>query len=154
MSRFNLRPCPKLNPRYYGPYKVLAQPGVNRYKLQLPDDCYIHDTFSSDRLKPYHDPSMVKFKGKSLPLDAKFTGDADDADDVEYEIDKILDWDVMRKEIWYLVAWKGYDEVHESTWESRKRLVKDARKIVLKYDSENGVTTVGGSRAKRKKLVK
>eukprot|EP01052_Picozoa_sp_SAG31_P079048 SAG31_NODE_38624_length_294_cov_3.020513_1_plen_52_part_01 len=40
-----------------------------------------------DRLKPYHDPSMVQFKGKSLPLDPKFTGDADDADDVEYEID-------------------------------------------------------------------
>eukprot|EP01052_Picozoa_sp_SAG31_P061077 SAG31_NODE_20185_length_581_cov_1.232365_1_plen_116_part_00 len=99
LSRFNLRPCPKLNPRYYGPYKVLAQPGVNRYKLKLPDDCYIHDTFSSNRLKPYYDPSMVKFKGKSVPLDSKFINDADDADDVEYEIEKILDWDIMSGDV-------------------------------------------------------
>eukprot|EP01052_Picozoa_sp_SAG31_P053664 SAG31_NODE_13878_length_840_cov_1.217274_1_plen_185_part_01 len=66
LSRFSLRPCPKLNPRYFGPFEVLAQPGRLRYKLKLPDDYYIHDTVHVDRLKPYTHPSMVKYKGKNI----------------------------------------------------------------------------------------
>ena len=44
----------------------------------------------------------------------------------------------------------GYDEVHDSTWESRERLLHDARKFVLKYDADHGVTA-GGTTKKKKK---
>eukprot|EP01050_Picozoa_sp_SAG11_P040648 SAG11_NODE_17790_length_508_cov_2.589242_2_plen_74_part_01 len=27
----HLRPAPKLNPRYYGPFDVVSQPGANRF---------------------------------------------------------------------------------------------------------------------------
>eukprot|EP01052_Picozoa_sp_SAG31_P033116 SAG31_NODE_3703_length_3974_cov_7.925161_5_plen_225_part_00 len=145
MNRFNLRPCPKLNPRYFGPFKVLSQPGVTRYRLQLPDDCAIHDTFSSDRLKPYLDPEMVKYKGKTLKLGSDFTQN----DERRYVVKKILDHDVIRKKIWYLVHWDGYDEVHESTWESRERLYADAKKIVVAYDKLHGVKSTDASKQKR-----
>eukprot|EP01052_Picozoa_sp_SAG31_P064217 SAG31_NODE_23088_length_511_cov_2.378641_1_plen_83_part_00 len=68
-TKFSTRRCWdffKLNPRYFGPFEVLAQPGINWYKLKLPNDndCYIHDTFNAYRLKPFHDPGMVKYTRK------------------------------------------------------------------------------------------
>ena len=72
LNRFNLRPCPKLNPRYYGPFEVVEQPGPLRFRLDLPDDCYIHDVFHVNRLKPYSDPSMVKFKNRKIRLSKEF----------------------------------------------------------------------------------
>ena len=66
----------------------------------------------------------------------------------------ILDHDSIRGKVWYLVHWDGYDEVHDSTWESRERLFKDARKLVLQYDADHGVKTGGGTRKKRKKMSK
>eukprot|EP01050_Picozoa_sp_SAG11_P025578 SAG11_NODE_5821_length_1456_cov_11.521739_1_plen_101_part_10 len=49
----HLRPAPKLNPRYYGPFDVVSQPGANRFELKLPDDCRAHPVFHVSRLKPW-----------------------------------------------------------------------------------------------------
>jgi hypothetical protein len=38
LNDLNLRPAPKLNPRFYGPFLVVSQPGQNRFRLKLPDD--------------------------------------------------------------------------------------------------------------------
>ena len=92
---------------------------------------------------------MVKYVGESRPLDAEFTINGQ-----KYEIQSILDHDTVQKKIWYLVHWSGYDEVLESTWEPRDRLLKDARKIVLKYDSDHGVKAGGTTRKKRKRMTK
>eukprot|EP01052_Picozoa_sp_SAG31_P069255 SAG31_NODE_28078_length_415_cov_4.177215_1_plen_51_part_10 len=48
---------------------MIAQPGLIRYKLKLPDDAYIHDTFHVARLKPYNDPAMVRFRSRQLPTE-------------------------------------------------------------------------------------
>jgi len=45
MNLFKLRPSAKLNPLWFGKFKVIDQPSAVSYKLQLPEDCNIHDTF-------------------------------------------------------------------------------------------------------------
>ena len=40
---------------------------------------------------------------------------------------------------WYKVAWKGYFEVYDSTWEPREELMKGASKLVTQYEKENDI---------------
>ena len=41
----------KLNPLWYGPFKVIAQPSTVSFSLELPEDTRIHDTFHVSKLK-------------------------------------------------------------------------------------------------------
>lgn len=44
-------PCPKLSPRYYGPFTILKRVGDMAYKLQLPETSGIHPVFHVSKLK-------------------------------------------------------------------------------------------------------
>ena len=44
-------PCPKLSPRYCGPFKIQKRVGDLAYKLQLPRTSGIHPVFHVSRLK-------------------------------------------------------------------------------------------------------
>ena len=61
----------------------------------------------------------------------------DDIDDTDYEVEKILDHDTIRGTRWYLVHWKGFDEVHESTWEERGSLTARARNVLRAYERKH-----------------
>jgi len=56
------RSCPKLAPRYSGPYQILCRIGNVAYELQLPPTSKIHPIFHVSLLRP--------FKGKLSPLSA------------------------------------------------------------------------------------
>ena len=128
---------------------MIAQPGPIRYKLKLPDDAYIHDTFHVARLKPYKDPALVRQRTRPLPSEYI----SDNGREV-YEVEKILDHDSMHGSRWYFVHWRGYDEVTESTWESRSSLVTTARDALRQYESKFPIQADEKTRPKKKKMRK
>ena len=76
----------------------------------------------------------------------------EDYEDYEdYEIERIVDHDFKFGTQWYKVAWKGWSEVYDSTWEPRSDLMKNAAKAVLKYEKENDISEEKPDRRKPKK---
>ena len=47
--------------------------------------------------------------------------------------------------------WRGFDEVTESTWESRERLMVDARDAVDLYEADHDIEVDGPTRKKKQK---
>ena len=144
----------KLNPIWYGPFKVIAQPSTVSFTLELPADTRLHDTFHVSKLKLATDVSHSGLASKQvvIPTDVSKEG--------EYEVSKILDHDFNKvdKKWYYLISYKGYHELFHSTWEPREFL-DNARDMRDAYDKEHGIfvddTKVkeggGAKRTKRKR---
>ena len=143
----HLRPAPKLNPRYYGPFDVVSQPGANRFELKLPDDCRAHPVFHVSRLKPWTDPDVPKKAKQRLPRGF--------GESAEYEVDRIIDHDFKHGIQFYRVKWKNYAEVgREATWQPREDLEKNASKILEAYERKHNISADKPIRRKPKQRMK
>lgn len=56
----------KLHSKFYGPFRVLQKVGSVSYKLLLPEDCKLHDTFHISQLKKHVGPQAIP--NPKLPL--------------------------------------------------------------------------------------
>jgi hypothetical protein len=56
--------------------------------------------------------------------------------DIEYEIEKLMGHKKVRGRFQYLVKWKGYPD-WESTWVTRRELLRNARKCLDDYEQKN-----------------
>ncbi|KAM3366314.1 hypothetical protein ACQJBY_015640 [Aegilops geniculata] len=56
----------KLHSKFYGPFRVISKIGNHAYKLLLPEDCQLHDTFHFSQLKRHIGPKVVP--SSKLPL--------------------------------------------------------------------------------------
>ena len=99
--------------------------------------------FHVSRLKPHTDPSFCRHKANLFPKMLR-------GEEV-YEIDWLTDHDYKFGVQWYKVAWKGFSEVYESTWEPRTELMKNASKLVLKYEQENKLSLEDPERWKKRR---
>ena len=124
---------------------MVAQPGQNRFRLEMPKDSICHPVFHVNRLKAWSDPDMIKYRKKPrkrLPAELRFK----DGDD--WEVEEILDDDLKRKTQYYHVRWKG----GEASWIPRADLLPGAEKMLDAYDKEHGIEKgQGKSKAPKRK---
>jgi hypothetical protein len=110
---------PKLGPCQLGPFKVVECIGDLDFKLELPHYLKLHPVFHVNRLAPYQDNGL----DKSPPPDP-VTVEGEE----EYEVDKIMDSRIFRRQLQYRVKWKGYKEGSDS-WEPAVNLAHAKCKI-------------------------
>ena len=117
---FKRRPNKKLGNLWFGPFEILEQISPVSYKLDLPHNTKIHPVFHVDRLKTYNTTQDLTGVATRLPPVK---------DDV-YVVEGILDERVRYRKREFLIHWRGYSELYDSTWEPESALSN--AKAVLK----------------------
>ena len=98
--------------RRFGPFEILERNGDLNYRLKLPAKYQIHPVFHVNLLTRHEQSHLVERPPQSRP-------DPELVDEVpEYEVEEILDSRVRgrRKEVQFLLKWKGYP-LDEASWE-------------------------------------
>ena len=100
------RPCDKLRPRWYGPFKVTKRITTNAFRLD-PHQLKCHPVYNITALKKFH---QNEFEGRYTPPPPPIT----DLDGFErYIVKKILAHKRTRRGTKFLVKWVGYPD---ATW--------------------------------------
>ena len=128
------RPSKKLEPKYIGPYKIIAQVNDNAFELDLPPTMKQHPVFNADLLRQYK-PSPEEFGERSPPPPAPEIIDGEE----EFEVDRILDYAIINKTPKWLVLWKGYP-LESATWEPKSSL-KNAKDALAEFEASRKVKT-------------
>src|SRR5882724_10363631 len=123
------RPTKKLDHKWLGPYLIKKVISWSAYQLKLPSSfSQTHPVFSVMLSRPYNADTITEWVQHNPPPVVK--------DGVEeYEVEQILDSQLFRGRLEYLVHWKGYG-VEEDKW----RLVEDvkgSRRLVSEFHCRN-----------------
>src|SRR5712672_302009 len=120
---------PKLSPKRYGPFRVVAKISPMAYKLQIPATWQIHDVFHASLLTPYKE-TVEHGKNFLEPPPDIIEGEE------EWEVEQILDKRIFgrSKKLQFLVRWKGYSPAHDQ-WVNREDMAADD--LVRIFEREN-----------------
>lgn len=103
--------CPKLSPRFYGPYKIVARIGSVAYKLELPQGSLIHNVFHVSLLKK-------KIGDKITPSSSLPPMSTDGSP--HWVPEKILNLGLFKHKnlpvVRWLIRWAGFP-TEDATWE-------------------------------------
>ena len=126
----HLKTTCKLTPRRLGPFEVVEEILPVVYKLRLPKTWRIHDVFHASLLMPQVITSEYRIPDEP-PLPKLVDGES------EFEVENILQHKFVgwKKEIRYLVQWRGYSRA-ESTWEPEEHL-RNAPEVLEAYKSSH-----------------
>ena len=118
------RASKKLTEKWIGPYEI-SSTMPNAVELKLPKTLRIHPVVNISRVKPYLGPLSGQPVSRPGPIHV-----SEDRDE-EYEVDAIIDSRIYKRQLQYLVHWKGYDE-SKRTWEPVSNL-KNSPEIVEQF---------------------
>ena len=126
----HLKTTRKLTPRRLRPFEVIEEISPVVYKLRLPKAWRIHDVFHASLLTPQVTTPEYGIP-EEPPLPELVDGES------EFEVENILQHKFMghKKEIRYLVQWRGYSRA-ESTWEPEEHL-RNAPEVLEAYKSSH-----------------
>jgi transposase InsO family protein len=126
------KPCPKLDAKKIGPFKVVRQVSSVAYELQLPPTSKLHNVFHVSLLEPCY--SSAAFPRVQAPVadDEALEGDGEGD---YFEVEAIVDSKRVRRQLQYLVLWRNYPR-SEATWEPAANL-ENAQEAVDKFHDEH-----------------
>ena len=101
----------KLNPKHYGPFRVIKEISLVAYQLQLPPSWNIHPVFHASLISPYSETPSYGPNFSRPPPDLI-------NNEEEYEVKQIKAHQSFGRSkcLQYLIKWKGYPE-SDNTWE-------------------------------------
>ena len=101
----------KLNPKHYGPFKIIKEISPVAYQLKLPPSWNIHPVFHASLLLPYSETTSHGPNFSQPPPDLI-------ENEEEYEVEQIKAHRSFGRSkcLQYLIKWKGYPE-SDNTWE-------------------------------------
>jgi hypothetical protein len=126
----------KLNPKRYGPFRVIKEISPVAYQLQLPPSLNIHPVFHASLLSPYSEtPSHGPNFSRPPP-------DLIDNEE-EYEVEQIKAHRNFGRSkcLQYLIKWKGYPEC-DNTWEDATDV--HAPEITKQYHKRHPLQRIKG----------
>jgi hypothetical protein len=104
------RPSQKLAHRYLGPYVVERKVGPSAYRLRLPPSLSrLHPVFNVVKLLTALPDPIEGRQSRPPPPPVLVEGEE------HYEVEQILDSRMYRRQLQYLVKWKGYG-YEENSW--------------------------------------
>ncbi|MBW0577124.1 hypothetical protein O181_116839, partial [Austropuccinia psidii MF-1] len=111
------RPTKKLSERWLGPFPIVKKVNTHAYHLNLPSQWKsIHPVFHISLQEPVK-KSKIPNRQQEPPLTIIIE------EEEEWEVSQILDSQLKRGKLWYLVEWKGFSQDTErSIWEPTKNL--------------------------------
>ena len=117
----------KTEPRWYGPYKVIAYVAYRTVQIQLPARSKVWPHFHVSRLKPYKPP----LDESGQPTVINFP---DLSEELTFEVKKIVAHRYRSGKLQYLVNWAPpYHAMEHMSWESVEDC-NSARGAIKKYE--------------------
>src|SRR5712672_1464620 len=120
---------PKLSPKRYGPFRVVAKISPVAYKLQIPATWQVHDVFHTSLLTPYRETVEHRKNFLEPPPDI-IEGEE------EWEVEQILGKRIFGRsqKLQFLVRWKGYSPAYDQ-WVNKEDMAADD--LIRIYEQEN-----------------
>src|SRR5712672_577054 len=109
----------KLAPKRVGPFRITKAISPVAFRLDLPSSWHIHDVFHASLLTPYRETTAYG------PNFIKPPPDLIDGEE-EYEVEAVLNHHMFgrRRQVQYLIKWKGYPH-SDNTWEPSENVHAD-----------------------------
>ena len=118
----------KLDYKWLGPYTIDWVISRNAYWLKLPASFgQVHPVFSVTLLRPYDNDPITECQERHLPLPPPVVRNGIE----EYEVENILNSQIFRGKVEYLVCWKGHG-VEEDEWQP-SRDVRGSKRLVAEF---------------------
>ena len=112
-----MHPTVKLAPQRYGPFQITGVISRTSYQLKLPPQWKVHNVFHATLLTPYKEMTLNGHQNQE-PAPELIDGQP------EWEVEQILRVRRYRRQVQYLIRWKGFSEAHDS-WEPASNVHAD-----------------------------
>jgi len=118
-----IRPSKKLDHKNLGPFKIIGKIGSHAYRLDLPSSMKIHPVFHVSLLTPASNPDLPDFPERRIPPPPPVEVQGQE----EWVVREILDsrHHGRSRQLQYLVAWEGFPDPSDNSWEPASNLIAD-----------------------------
>nr|GEU94560.1 putative reverse transcriptase domain-containing protein [Tanacetum cinerariifolium] len=128
----------KLNPRYIGPFKVIAKVGTVAYRLELPDQLsHVYSTFHVSNLKKCYVDEPLAISLDEIQIDDKLNFNEEPVEIMDREVKQLKQSRILI----FKVHWNSRRGI-EFTWEREDQMKKKYHHLFDKPKSTSAASSM------------